>query len=267
MDYNEVRRERKDEAGEMKQTIILWVSAIIIVFIVSFAQHIRSNEFPISGTIDLGSGNVSYDFDRVVHTKNGYRVIIASDIKDMSGKLYWRTAEDSVWNSTALIDSGNIFYAMIPAQEPRTKIFCRVKLLYNGKNYLLPVKRAADITFYKSIPDEIFQFYYITLFAGLILGVRTALEAFNEKSKMKKLSVFTAISFFSFTFVFSTVKKGVEIGAVGGGGVPLSDIFDLRGILLFAVSVITMILIVNSRRRRIWAVAGAVVLLLVFLGA
>ena len=105
------------------------------------------------------------------------------------------------------------------------------------------------------------------MFAGLILGVRTGLEAFNEKSKMKKLAVFTAISFFSYTFVFSTVKKGVEIGAIGGGGVPLSDIFDLRGVLLFAVSIITMILIVNSRRRRIWAIAGAVVLLGVFLGA
>ena len=251
----------------MKQTIILWISAIIIVFIVSFAQHITSKEFPISGTIDLGSGNVSYDFDRIVHTKNGYKVILASDIKDINGKLYWRSVEDSVWNSTALIESGNILYAKIPMQAPRTKIFCRVSLFYKGKNFLLPVRRAADITFYKAIPDEIVQFYYITLFAGLILGVRTGLEAFNEKSKMKKLAVFTAISFFSYTFVFSTVKKGVEIGAIGGGGVPLSDIFDLRGVLLFAVSIITMILIVNSRRRRIWAVAGAVVLLGVFLGA
>ena len=257
---------RNDKVRGMKQTIILWISAVIIVFIVSFAQHITSREFPISGTIDLGSGNVSYDFDRVVHTKNGYKVVLASDITDMSGRLYWRSSTDLVWNSTALIDSGNIFYAMIPVQAPRTKIFCRVNLLYKGKNYLLPVKRAADITFYKAIPDEILQFYYITLFAGLILGVRTALEAFNEKSKIKKLSVFTAISFFSFTFVFNTVKKGVEIGAIGGGGVPLSDIFDLRGILLFAVSVITMILIVNSRRRRFWAVAGAVILLGVFLG-
>jgi len=251
----------------MRKSLLLWLSAIIIVFIVSFAQHITSNEFPVSGTVDLGKGNVSFSFDKIVHSKNGYQVLVIGDSSSLHGKLLWKNETDSAWQTIVMKDSANFLFAVIPQQPPRTKVDFRVQIQDNNKTYLLPVKENAKLTFFNSIPDEINQFYFITLFAGLILAVRTALESFSDKPKIKKLTVFTAISFFSFTFVFSTVKKGVEIGAIGKGGVPLSDIFDQRSVLLFVVSIFTLILIFNTKNRKFWASAGAIITLIVFLFA
>ncbi len=252
----------------MKQSIILWISAIIIVFVVSFAQHISSNEFPLSGTVDVGGGNkVSFSFDKIAHTKNGYPVLLVSDSAGLQAVLFWKNEIESSWRSITMKDSLNFLSAIIPQQLPRSKVEFRIHLKNKNTTFLLPVKNNASFTFLKPIPDEINQFYFITLFAGLILAVRTALESFSGRPKTKKLTVFASIAFFSYTFVFSTVKKGVEIGAIGNGGIPLSDIFDQRSILLFSVSILTLILIFNTKNSKLWTALGAISALVIFLFA
>ena len=250
----------------MKQSLILWLSAIVITFLVSYAQRISSIDYPVSGTIDAKEGSFSFSFDKKARTKTGYKVWVVSDFSGLKGNLFWRDKNGSSgWQTIEMTDTGKALYAVIPQQKPMTLIEYRVKIFDQNKTYLLPVKTNVLLTFLNPVPDEIVQFYFITLFAGLILSVRTALESFSEKPKIKKLSIFTAISFFSYTLVFNTVKKGVEIGAIGEGGVPLTDIFDQRSVFLFIVSIMTMILIFNTKKQKLWAFAGAFLTLAVFL--
>ncbi|MHB1688392.1 MAG: hypothetical protein ACYCVH_13610 [Ignavibacteriaceae bacterium] len=252
----------------MKQSLILWISALIITFLVSFAQDIFSPDYPVSGTVDLKEGGASFSFDKVVRSKTGYKVWVISDFNGLKGKLFWRDKSgESPWQTIEMKDTGKALYAVIPQQTPMSQIEYRVKLFDQNKTYLLPVKTNVSLTFLNAVPDEITQFYFITLFAGLIFSVRTALESFSEKPKIKKLTVFTAISFFSYTFVFNTVKKSVELGAIGKGALPLSDIFDQRSILLFAVSILTLILIFNTQKQKLWASTGAFLTLAIFLFA
>ncbi len=249
----------------MKQSFILWLSAVIITFLVGYAQRISSIDYPVSGTIDLKEGSFSFSFDKMARTKSGYKVWIVSDFAGLKGNLLWRHKGDSDWQTIAMTDTGKALYAIIPQQVPLSQIEYRAKIFDQNKTYLVPVESNVPLTFLNPVPDEINQFYFITLFAGLFLSIRAALESFSDKPKIKRLAVFTTISFFSYTLVFNTVKKAVEIGAIGKGGVPLSDIFDMRSVLLFAVSIITMLLIFNTKRQKFWASAGAIITVLVFL--
>ena len=162
-------------------------------------------------------------------------------------------------------DSGTL-YAYIPAQPPLSRVQYRVELTDSGKTYLFPVENNLTMEFLGHVPSQISMFYFITLFAGLLLAVRTGFEVFREPPRLRLYTLFTVISFFCFTLVFSTVKKGCELGIIGGTKIaPITDIFSTGPVLLFALWILAMIIIFNLKKTRIWAVVAAVGTIVIFL--
>lgn len=105
----------------------------------------------------------------------------------------------------------------------------------------------------------------MTLFAGILLAIRTGLEIFRDKPRIKMYTIFTLISFFSFTLVFSTVKKGCELGIIGGTrAASMQDLFPSAPVLLFAAWIAALILIFNTRRSKMWAVVSSLITVIIF---
>ena len=251
----------------MKQSIILWIAAITITFLAGYAQRIKSPVYPINGTLDLVTGEASFSFDKVYGSKDGYKVLIVNNCKDLQGTLRWKDKGDTAsWHSVPMNSSGEALSAVIPAHQPLSEVEYRVTLVDQDQTFLVPVKEPAVIKFIGRVPSQIAMNYYLTLFAGLLLAIRTGFEIFKNKPRLRLYAIFTIISFFSFTFIFSTVKKGCELGIIGGTKIaPITDIFSSGPILLFAWWLLAIILIFNSHKPKIWAGAASVGTILIFL--
>ena len=258
----------------MMQSIILWIAASIITFLAGYTQSITSPDYPVNGTLNLASGYASFIFDKIYRGKGPYPVWIVCDFsrKDGSpnkliGELEWRNkAGSGDWQKINMEQKGEALYAEIPPHPPLSLVEYRAVLNDNGKNYSVPEVSTVTLQFLGKVPPQIMQFFYITLFGGLLLGIRTGLEIFREHPRIKMYTIFTLISFFSFTLIFSTVKKGCELGIIGGSKVAqVSELFTSGPVILFVIWIAAMTLIFNTKKPKTWAIAASLATLLAFL--
>lgn len=251
----------------MKQSLILWTAAVIIIFLAGYIKNTNSSGYPVNGTITLSLTEVSFSFDKIYRGKGDYTVWLAGESKNITGDLEWRDMKDSAqWNTVKLSSSNDILSGTIPHHSPLGKVEYHVKLYDNGKTVLVPHTSNATLLFLGSVPSQIMMFYYITFFAGLILALRTGLEIFKEMPRIKMYTIFTVISFFSFAWIFSPVKKGCEIGMIGGTKIaPVNELFSSGSVVLFVLWVAALILVFNTKKPKVWAIASSILTLAFFL--
>ncbi len=249
----------------MKQSIILWIAAFVITFLVGFLQSRLNNQYPVSGSFGIEGKEVGYKFDKVYYGSDSYQFLITSEIKNLEGKVFWKIENSDKWNSSDLNSNGKILIGKIPGQSPKTKIEYLVKLDYNNKEYSIPSEnQAVLLTYYASVPSSVSFYYIFTLFLALLLAVRTGLEYFNLPGKMKKLNVFTLILIVVNVFAFHPLKTTYQLGAVGKGAIPISELFQISSILLLFIWIITTALIFNTKKYRIWAPLAATITIIIF---
>ncbi len=253
----------------MKQSLILWIAAAIITFLAGYAQSISSPDYPLNGTVDLVTGSSSFRFEKTYAGKDGYKIIIASDFKGLTGKLNWRSdSAGAAWHTIQMEPDGDALIAVIPHHPPLSKVVYNVKVTDKGKTFVFPEEGLASTEFLGNVPSQISMFYFLTLFAGLILAVRTGLEVFQNRPRLRLYTIFTLISFFSFTLVFSTVKKGCELGAIGGTKIlSVADVFSPGLVLLLLLWIAALILVFNTKKPKLWASVSSILTLIIFLAA
>jgi hypothetical protein len=71
----------------MKNEIILWLSSLIIVFIIGYIKNVTDKDYPVTGTFGIDGKKVSYKLDKVSYDINFYKNIIISDITGITAKV------------------------------------------------------------------------------------------------------------------------------------------------------------------------------------
>lgn len=249
----------------MKQSLVLWISALIITFIIIFIQNRISPTYPSSGTIGIGGQKVTYQFKKVHNSSNDYKIFIRSDLKELKGILKWKSAKSDSWNIDTMKNSeGNIFSSIPKTNYPDT-IEYKICLIYGSQEYFLPVSGTEKIIFLGDVPKTIMLHYFLTLFVGLLLAVRGGMEYFNEKPRLKLYSIFTLISFFSCAMIFASVQKAYQIGAIGKFVPPLEQIFENWLIAIVVLWLCTLIAISFLKNPKKWILISSLITVLVFL--
>lgn len=263
----------------MKQSLILWIAALIITFIAGYTKNLTSIDYPVNGTMDLSSAEISFSLDKIYRGIGDYNVDIA-DAKGLKGELLWRNKPDTTssgailstpfeanrWLTVELKTSGNSLTGAIPHHPPLSEVVYRIIINDKGNTVLIPQNSYIILRFLGFVPSELLMFYYITLFAGLLLALRTGLEIFKDPSRIKMFTIFTLISFFSFTWIFSPVKKACELGIIGGTKTASpAELFSTASIFLFVLWIIGLILVFNIKRPKIWLAGCSAITLVIFL--
>ena len=104
----------------MKNEIILWLSSIVIVFLIGYVKNVTDKDYPITGTFGIEGKKVSYKLDKVSYDKSYYKNIIISDIKGLKGKLIW--IQDDVQNESVFNEIDRGLECEIPKIKPGQKI-------------------------------------------------------------------------------------------------------------------------------------------------
>jgi hypothetical protein len=248
----------------MKQNLILWIAAFIITFLSGFLESITSGYYPVSGTIGVAGEKVSYKFDKVHYGKEPYKLLIRTDIEGLKGRIEFKIKENNNWKIIPLKAGDHILNGVMPAQRAGSELEYRVILFHGSKKYFLPSQKPVLMKFFGKVSPFINALYYLTLFAGLLLSIRSGLDFFNEHEKIKKLSLFTVIVFFVNAFIASPLRKTYLLGAIGNKVPGLQEVFPLENIILFLIWAITVIVIFNIKEYRKAVIISAVIILISF---
>jgi hypothetical protein len=249
----------------MKQNIILWLGTLIIVFLAGYLNNVTDSDYPVSGTIGVSGEKVSYNFVKKYYTNTPCPVVIRSDIKADDGYLLWRYNGGNEWKRIKMTQKGDIISAKLPVFNVNSHIAYKAVIIKNNKSYDLPPGNTVPLHFTGKIPSTILVLYYLTLFGGIILSVRTGLEYFKEGGHVRRYSLFTLMCFFLYISVVP-VKYTFEIDYITTKAVPfITSLFDIKSLLLFLLSTAGMAVAFKSSSPKLKTLIISCITLLVFI--
>jgi hypothetical protein len=248
----------------MKKNIILWLGAIIITFLSGYLRNVIGPDYPVSGTIGIEGKMVTFKFDKIYRGNNSYNVFIRSDVKAVKAFLLWKDTPANtvsgkplknqvtpIWQRDLMADSGYLIKGKIPLHNPGEKVTYRVELNYGGKQYLLPEDKPVIIKFLGYVNSSIMNIFYFILFGGLILALRTGLEAFNDNHRIGMYTIFTLIFFFLYAICVVPLKRSYELNAINHFVPPINSIITYQSVFLFILWIIGLVLIFNYKGNRL----------------
>jgi len=248
-----------------KEIIILWLVSSVIVFLTVYVSNIIDEDYPITSTFGIEGKKVSYRFEKVHYGKDDYKVIIRTDVTELTGKLFWENATDTNWYSKELKKSELILSENIPSLNPTKKANYYLELYYKDKKYVIPNDQIVNLTFLGKVPIVLNILEYLLFYLGLVLAVRTGLEFFNNGVKSKKFGVLTLILFLTFIALINPLYLTYKFGFINSSIPPISRLFLLSDISIFILWIITIVTIFRSEKFKIFPLVSAILTLLIFI--
>ena len=248
----------------MKNQIILWVAAFSIAFIFGYLNRITSDEYPVTGTVKYNVEKVSYLFDKVYRGDNNYKFQIFTGMKGLKVKLQYKNIGENVWKEITLKQNDNMYFEFLPKKKPGEKVIYRAELDYNNDKIIVPNNEGVQIIYWGRVSKPIMLFYNLVLFFGIFFTTRIGLEYFNKNEKIKKLSLFPLIFFIFYGMLIVPIKQTYELAAFENKILQIGQLFDLRSLLFLIFWIVTIILIFNSKKRKIISLISAIILLLLY---
>ena len=196
----------------MKNQIILWLSSLVVVFLIGYVKNITDKDYPITSTFGIEGKKVSYKLDKISYDKSSYKNIILSDIQGLEGKLIW--LKDDVKHELVYKEIERGLECEIPTLKAGQNINYKIILNYLDKRYEIPEKDFVTLTFWGNIPPPVNIINFILLYGGLLMSIRCVLELFNKNKNLKKYAVITCILFITLTIIIHPLYNSYKLGAL-----------------------------------------------------
>lgn len=229
----------------MKNQIILWLSSLVILFLIGYVRNVTSKDYPITGTFGIEGRKVSYKLDRVSFDKSSYKNIIISDIKGVQGKLIWSKNDVQYENEFKEIDRG--LTVEIPNPEPGQQIKYKVILTHLDKRFEIPEKDFVTLTFWGNIPSPVNIINYILLYGGLLMSIRCVLELFDKNKNLKKFIVIVCIFFITLTILIHPLYNSYKFGAINKKIPNILELLEPFYLMIMLLWVIGAVIIFNKK--------------------
>lgn len=248
-----------------KEIIILWLASFVIVFLMVYTSILTDNDYPITSTFGIEGKKVSCRFEKTHYGKDDYKIIIRTDVDNLTGKLFWRSKADTIWQSKSLNKAALILYGNIPALSPEQKISYYVELYHTDKKYLLPDHQKVSLTFFGKIPLAINILEFLLLYLGIIFAVRTGLEFFNEGKKSKKFGFLTLILFLTLIALINPLYLTYKYGFINSSIPSINRLFLWSDLSIFILWTVTVIIIFKSNKFKFLPLVSAILTLIIII--
>ncbi|MBT8379430.1 MAG: hypothetical protein KJN64_09380 [Ignavibacteria bacterium] len=240
----------------MKQQLILWISSIILTFVIGYIKNITDEHYPITGTFGIEGEKVSYKLDKVHYGNEPYKLIVLTERKELTGKCIWKVNYEQM--IFPLKKDGKSYSAKIPPQKPLSKIEYKLVITHGDKVYEIPKDSNVEMIFFGGIPSSVNFLNFILLYGGILLAIKTTLEIFNEKKLIKKYAVITTSVFILLTAIINPLKNSYKLGAINNYVPVITEILEPLLFLLVLIWIVGIILIFY--RKFVTAIASALLL-------
>jgi hypothetical protein len=196
----------------MKNQIILWLSSLVVVFLIGYVKNITDKDYPITSTFGIEGKKVSYKLDKISYDKSSYKNIILSDIQGLEGKLIW--FKEDVEHELVYKEIERGLECEIPTLKAGQNIKYKVILNYLDNRYEIPEKGFVTLTFLGNIPSPVNIINFVLLYGGLLMSIRCVLELFNKNKNLKKYIVIVCTMFMTLTLLIHPLYNSYKLGAI-----------------------------------------------------
>lgn len=250
----------------MKRSLLFWILAFLITAGAGIYQRRTGPTYPIDGLVILNGKEIKYELERSHSGEGNHVVKIETRDETISGYVEWKrykTADE--WMNVPMKYENGIHSAELPNQPPAGKLVYRVTLQDAQRTVTLPEKDAVVIRFRGDVPAAVLIIHVALMFIGLVVSTRAGLEFFSKEPKLKKLIVWTIGLLAVGGLIFGPIVQKYAFGAYWTGWPFGGDLTDNKTAAMVLFWVIAAIALKKSANPKSWALAAAVLTLVVYL--
>ncbi len=250
----------------MKRSLLFWILAFLITAGAGIYQRRTGPTYPIDGLVILNGKEIKYELERSHSGEGNHVVKIETHDETISGYVEWKrykTADE--WMNVPMKYENGIHSAELPHQPRAGKLVYRVTLQDAQLTVTLPEKDAVVIRFRGDVPAVALIIHVALMFIGLVVSTRAGLEFFSKEPKLKKLIVWTIGLFAIGGLIFGPIVQKYAFGAYWTGWPFGGDLTDNKTAAMVLFWVIAAIALKKSANPKSWALAAAVLTLVVYL--
>ncbi|MGQ9644143.1 MAG: hypothetical protein ACUVT3_09830 [Ignavibacterium sp.] len=247
----------------MKESLILWLSSLVIVFLLSYFKSVFGEYYPISSTFSVNGQKVSYKLDKY-EFGDTYKLMIRSDYKNLKGEVIINS--EKVKNYAIKFDyDKDLFSAEIIKKEVGEKFNYYIQLKSEYKTYRIPSNGEINFIFFGRIPKMINWLYYIFLYTGLVLLIRSGLEIFKTNRRTKNFLVLTSIVLLTFIMMINPLYLSYKFDYINKSIPPIQNLFPLYLLIIVAIWIGTTVYIFLRKKDKPIVLISSVICLLIYL--
>jgi len=229
----------------MKNEIILWLSSLIILFIIGYLKNVTDKDYPVIGTFGIEGKKVSYKLDKVSYDINFYKNIIISDITGITAKVLMIKNDEQTEIPFREISRG--LEVEIPKLKPGQMMRYKVIIIHKDQVIEIPKNEFVTLTFWGNIPKPVSILNFIFMYSWLLMSVRSLLEAFTKKINLKKFVFIICSLLLTLLTIIFPLYNSYKLGAINQFIPAFSDLVNPLLILILCVWILAAVLIFNKK--------------------
>lgn len=247
----------------MKESIILWLSSIIIIFLLSYFKSVFGEYYPITGTFSIDGEKISYKLDKVEHG-DVYKLLVRTDFKNLNGQVIINSEKVKNY-AIKLNEDDRILFAEIRKKDVGNNF--NYSLILNGKDrvYRIPKEGEAKFIFFGKIPKMLNWLYLLFLYSGLLLIIRSGLEQFKTNRRTKNFLVITSIVLLTFTMMINPLYLSYKFEYINKSIPPIQNLFPINFLVITLLWIGVTIYVFTKRKDKPIVLVTSIICLLIFL--
>jgi hypothetical protein len=249
----------------MRLSIVLWIIAAALTLASARWQRVSGPTWPVSGRVDVGGVHVGYVLERTHAGADAHLVRLAAP-EDVTGRVEWRPlGGDRAWTDVAMVHTGGQLVAELPGQASGRKLEYRVWLERGATRVALPSESGGiPIRFRGHVPAWVLLPHIVVMFLAMLFSTRAGLEGLRREPRLRRLADGTVALLFVGGIVLGCLVSWYAF-RIPWGAVPFGwDVTDNKTQLALIAWIAAAIALRRTRGGRTWAIAAALVTLVVF---
>lgn len=270
-----------------------WIFAIVFTLVAAQYQKMTGPTYPVNGNKMLGNQNIVYSLIRTAENDRDARITIKVPDTAISGTIVYKRylSNDSLTSApmfrsvdtayehnlsnlwklithkprTFSIDTNLVF--MMPKQAAAGKMMYKIELAKGSDQVTIGSKKDDFVVmrFKGPVPINILLPHILCMFLGLLFSTRTAIEALIRGARTYRYAIWTLIFLIPGGLILGPIVQKYAFGAYWTGWPFGHDLTDNKTIVMVIVWVLAALKLRKDPTNRIWPVAAAFIVLIVYL--
>lgn len=247
------------------KSIIWWVIAFLFTIAVAYYQRVTGPTYPKTGKITFNNQEFKYKLITSCDSQIPAKITIEGNAEEIGGFVkYKKFKTNEKWQTLELQYNYNELTAELPPQPPAGKLKY-VVVLTNSEEQIYLTEKPVIIRFKGAVPIYILILHIIIMFTAMLLSMRTGIAAITKDNKLKTLTMLTVLFLGAGGLIMGPIVQKFAFGAFWTGWPFGQDLTDNKTFVAFVFWLIAYLRLRKNISNRGWAIAAAVILLIIFL--
>jgi hypothetical protein len=252
----------------LSKSVLYWIFAVVFTIVVAEYQKMTGPTYPVKGKATINRQLIKYQLIRTAENDKDAMIYLNVPDKSVIGTIeYKRYKSNDSLSISPLRRSGDSLYFLMPKLEAAGKMMYEIKLVSGAENIKLSGKDGHPVVmrFKGHVPFAILIPHILLMFLGLLFSSRTAIEALIRGTRTYKYSLLTLLFLIPGGLILGPVVQKFAFGAYWTGWPFGHDLTDNKTIIMVLVWVFAALKLRKDPGNRIWPVAAAFIVLVVYL--